>query len=60
MYITLATEPARSDRPNEAFVATTLDTLVVLDGVGTAGTKSGCIHGTPGSSSSWAALFSRC
>jgi hypothetical protein len=47
MYVTLATEPARPDRPNEDFVATTLDNLVMLDGVGTAGTESGCIHGTP-------------
>ncbi|GAA2876014.1 protein phosphatase 2C domain-containing protein [Streptosporangium fragile] len=48
MRVTFATEaaPGRPDRPNEDFVAATLDAVVLLDGTGTpAGSESGCTHG---------------
>ncbi|HEY3682906.1 MAG TPA: protein phosphatase 2C domain-containing protein [Streptosporangiaceae bacterium] len=46
MRVTLATEPAKPDRPNEDFAAASSDALVLLDGAGTpAGSESGCIHG---------------
>ncbi|AWS45909.1 integrase [Streptosporangium sp. 'caverna'] len=46
MRLTLATEPAYPDRPNEDFIGATPDAIVLLDGAGTpADLKSGCSHG---------------
>jgi hypothetical protein len=46
MRVTTATEPARSDRDNEDFVAASHNTVVLLDGAGTpVGSESGCRHG---------------
>lgn len=35
MRLTLATEPAYPDRPNEDFIGATPDAVVLLDGAGT-------------------------
>ncbi|MFE3454951.1 integrase [Nonomuraea sp. NPDC059194] len=44
--LTLATEPAYPDRPNEDFIGATSNAVVLLDGAGTpAGLQSGCSHG---------------
>ncbi|MEU8381621.1 integrase [Streptosporangium sp. NPDC048865] len=46
MRLTLATEPAYPDRPNEDFIGATPDAVVLLDGAGTpADLESGCSHG---------------
>lgn len=46
MLVTLATAPARPDRPNEDFVVATPDTVVLLDGVSVPdGVETGCTHG---------------
>ncbi|MGE7439330.1 protein phosphatase 2C domain-containing protein [Kitasatospora sp. NPDC001175] len=46
MRIEIATEPARTDRPNEDFIAASPSAVVLLDGAGTpAGSESGCEHG---------------
>jgi hypothetical protein len=46
MRVITATEPARSDRDNEDFVAASHNTVVLLDGAGTpVGSESGCRHG---------------
>ena len=46
MRVTLATDPAKPDRPNEDFAAASTDAVVLLDGAGTPpGSDSGCIHG---------------
>ncbi|MEU3167265.1 protein phosphatase 2C domain-containing protein [Streptosporangium sp. NPDC006930] len=46
MRLSLATEPAYANRPNEDFIGTTSDAVVLLDGAGTpAGLKTGCSHG---------------
>jgi hypothetical protein len=44
--VTLATEAAKPDQPNEDFAAASPDALVLLDGAGTPpGSEAGCIHG---------------
>ncbi|MDP9863367.1 MULTISPECIES: integrase [Streptosporangium] len=46
MRLSLATEPASSDRANEDFIGATPDAVVLLDGAGTpADLESGCSHG---------------
>ncbi|MEV7008178.1 protein phosphatase 2C domain-containing protein [Streptosporangium sp. NPDC051022] len=46
MRLSLATEPASADRPNEDFVGVTSGAVVLLDGAGVpAGMGSGCSHG---------------
>jgi hypothetical protein len=46
MRLTLATEPAYRDRPNEDFIGATPEAVVLLDGAGTpADLESGCSHG---------------
>jgi hypothetical protein len=45
MRITAHTEPSEPDRPNEDWVTTSPNLVVVLDGV-TARTDTGCTHGT--------------
>src|SRR3954451_24131280 len=46
MLVSLATVPARSDRPNEDFASVTVNTMILLDGAGTpVGSESGCMHG---------------
>lgn len=46
MRLSLATQPAHPDRPNEDFIGATSDAVVLLDGAGTpAGLKTGCSHG---------------
>lgn len=46
MRVTLATEPAKPDQPNEDFAAASTDAVVLLDGAGTPpGSDSGCVHG---------------
>jgi Protein phosphatase 2C len=46
MRVTTATAPARPDRPNEDFVATSNNTVVLLDGAGNPpGADEGCWHG---------------
>ncbi|MEY9969555.1 hypothetical protein ABIA33_007644 [Streptacidiphilus sp. MAP12-16] len=48
MRIEIATEPARSGRPNEDFIAASPSAVVLLDGAGTpVGSDSGCTHGVP-------------
>ncbi|WP_018347444.1 hypothetical protein [Longispora albida] len=47
MRVTFATEPAQPGVPNEDFVAATEDAVIVIDGVGTTGIESGCIHDAP-------------
>jgi len=44
--LSLATQSAHPDRPNEDFIGATSDVVVLLDGAGTpAGLKTGCSHG---------------
>jgi len=43
--VTMATEPASPDHPNEDFVGATANGVVLLDGAGAAGLDTGCIHG---------------
>ena len=45
MLVTIATEPAAPNTPNEDFVVATPQEVVVIDGAGSAGTPSGCMHG---------------
>jgi hypothetical protein len=45
VLVSLATTPARPDVPNEDFVAAAPDVVVLLDGAGSAGAESGCVHG---------------
>lgn len=46
MRVTLATDPAKPDQPNEDFAAASTDAVVLLDGAGTPpGAGSGCVHG---------------
>ncbi|MGI9003694.1 MAG: protein phosphatase 2C domain-containing protein [Pseudonocardia sp.] len=45
MLVSLATESARHDADNEDFVGATPNALVLLDGAGSAGADSGCLHG---------------
>ena len=46
MRVSLATDPAKPDQPNEDFAAASPDALVLLDGAGTPpGSGSGCAHG---------------
>src|SRR5687768_11770567 len=45
MDVSFATEPARRDHPNEDFVAALPNAVVLLDGAGSAGADSGCVHG---------------
>ncbi|MEU1735409.1 protein phosphatase 2C domain-containing protein [Streptosporangium sp. NPDC020145] len=46
MRLTLATDPASPDRPNEDFVGVTSGAVVLLDGAGVpSGMESGCSHG---------------
>lgn len=46
MHVAFATEPAHPGADNEDFAAATPYAVVVLDGVTTAGTETGCRHGT--------------
>jgi hypothetical protein len=46
LFVTLATAPARPDRPNEDFVVASPDVVVLLDGVSVPdGVDTGCTHG---------------
>jgi hypothetical protein len=45
VQISTATIPATDGRPNEDFVGTLPDAVVLLDGAGSAGAASGCRHG---------------
>jgi hypothetical protein len=45
VLVTIATKPASAQAPNEDFVAATPGGVVLLDGVSTLGTPSGCTHG---------------
>jgi hypothetical protein len=46
VLVVFASIPAKSNQPNEDFVAATPDAVVLLDGAGTPiGSESGCVHG---------------
>ncbi|MBP2474003.1 hypothetical protein JOF53_002875 [Crossiella equi] len=45
MQVTMATEPAQSHQDNEDFVGAVPGAVVLLDGAGSAGADSGCLHG---------------
>lgn len=45
MQVSAATVAATDDQPNEDFIGTLPDAVVLLDGAGSAGAASGCQHG---------------
>jgi len=46
MLVTIATEPAQTEQPNDDYVAALPYAVVVLDGAGNVDGESGCRHGT--------------